>query len=115
MTVNPRSVVVPPLSDANFERVLMTNAMTMVEQQQQMQQQHSAMALAGLLVSGSNTADGLSTTNTLSSLIPLSQQQQLVPQQHPSQISFASLSMGEDDVRFNNPLLGWGYRMSIIA
>ena len=112
MTVIPRSVGVPPLSDANFEQVLMTNAMTMVEQQQQMQQ-HSATALAGLLVSGNSTADGLSTTNTLSSPILLpqqqQQQQQLVPQQQPSQISFTSLlSMGEDDVRINNPLAGMG-------
>lgn len=110
MTVIPRSVGVPPLSDANFEQVLMTNAMTMVEQQQQMQQRHSATALAGLLVSGSNTADGLSTTNMLSPPIPLSQQQQqLVSQQQPSQISFTSLlSMGEDDVKINNPLAGMG-------
>ena len=108
MTVVPRSVGVPPLSDANFEQVLMTNAITM--QQQQMQQRHSAMALTGLLVNGSNTADGLSTTNTLSPSIPLSQQQQqLVPQQQSSQISFTSLlSMGEDDVRINNPLAGMG-------
>ena len=85
----------------------MTNAMTVVEQQQQMQQRHSATALAGLLPSGSNTADGLSITNTLSPTIPLSQQQH---QQHqPSQISFTSLlSMGEDDVRINNPLAGMG-------
>ena len=104
MTVVPRSVGVPPLSDANFEQVLMTNAITM--QQQRMQQRQSAMALTGL-VSGSNTADGLSTTNTLSPPIPLSQQ--LVPQQQPSQISFTSLlSMGEDDVRLNNPLAGMG-------
>jgi osomolarity two-component system response regulator SKN7 len=110
MSVIPRSVGVPPLSDANFEQVLMTNAMTMVEQQQQMQQRHSATALAGLLVSGSITADGLSST-TLSPPIPLSQQhqQQLVSQQQPSQISFTSLlSMGEDDVRINNPLAGMG-------
>ena len=102
MTVIPRSVGVPPLSDANFEQVLMTNAMTMVEQQQQMQQRHSGTALAGLLASGSNAVDGLSTTNALSSTIPLSQQQQ-------SQISFTSLlSMGEDDARINNPLAGMG-------
>lgn len=103
MTVIPRSVGVPPLSDANFEQVLRTNVMTMVEQQQQMQQRHSTTALAGLLVSGSNTADGLSATNTLSSQIPLSQQHQ------PSQISFTSLlSMGEEDGRINNPLAGMG-------
>ena len=102
MTVIPRSVGVPPLSDANFEQVLMSNAVTVVEQQQQMQQRHSATALAGLLVSGSNSADGLSATSTLSSSIPLSQQQ-------PSQFSFTSLlSMGEDDVRINNPLAGMG-------
>lgn len=102
MTVVPRSVGVPPLSDANFEQVLMTNAMTMAGQQQQMQQRHPATALAGLLVNGSNTADGLSSTNTFS-------EQQLVSQQHPSQISFTSLlSMGEDDVRINNPLAGMG-------
>lgn len=103
MTVIPRSVGVPPLSDANFEQVLMTNAMTMVEQQQQMQQRQSTSALAGLLVGGSNTVDGLPAPNTLSSSIPLSQQQQ------PSQISFTSLlNMGEDDVRMNNPLAGMG-------
>jgi len=107
MTVVPRSVGVPPLSDANFEQVLRTNA-TMVERQQ-IQQRHAATALAGLLVSDSNTVDGLSTTNTLSPPISLSQQQQLVPQQQPSQISFTSLlSMGEDDVRINNPLAGMG-------
>jgi osomolarity two-component system, response regulator SKN7 len=102
MTVIPRSVGVPPLSDANFEQVLMTNAMTMVEQQQQMQQRHSATALAGLLVSG-NSVDGLPAANTPSLPIPLSQQEQ------PSQISFTSLlSMGEDDVKINNPLAGMG-------
>jgi osomolarity two-component system response regulator SKN7 len=102
MTVVPRSVGIPPLSDANFEQVLMTNATTMVEQQQQMQQ-HSATALAGLLVSGSDTPDGFPATSTLSSPIPLSHQQQ------PSQFSFTSLlSMGEDDVRINNPLAGMG-------
>lgn len=104
MTAIPRSVGVPPLSDANFEQVLMTNAMTMVEQQQQMQQRQSAAALAGLLVGGSNnTVDGLPASNTLSLPIPPSQQQQ------PPQISFTSLlSMGEDDVRINNPLAGMG-------
>jgi osomolarity two-component system response regulator SKN7 len=101
MTVVPRSVGVPPLSDANFEQVLMTNATTMVEQQQQMQR-HSATALAGL-ASESNTSDGFPTTSTLSSPIPLSQQQQ------SSQFSLTSLlSMGEDDVRINNPLAGMG-------
>ena len=106
MTVIPRSVGVPPLSDANFEQVLMTNAMTMVEQQQQ---RHSATGLAGLLVGGSNTADGISTTNALFSPMPLSQQQQqLVPQHQPSQINFTSLlGMGED-ARINNPLAGMG-------
>ena len=59
MAVIPRSVEVSPLSDANFEQVLMTNAMTTVEKQQQ---RHSATRLAELLVSGSNTADALSTT-----------------------------------------------------
>ena len=119
MSVIPRSVGVPPLSDANFEQVLMTNAMTMVEQQQQqMQQRHSSTtALAGLLVSGSNTEGGglsSSSTNTLSPPIPplhqqQQQQQQLVPQPQPSQISFTSLlSMGEDEVRINNPLAGMG-------
>jgi osomolarity two-component system, response regulator SKN7 len=94
MTVIPRSVGAPPLSDANFEQVLMTNAM-MVQQQQQ--QRHSATAVAGLLVSG----DTVSTTN-----IPFSQQQQ---QQQPSQISFTSLlTMGEDDGKVNNPLAGMG-------
>ena len=103
MTVIPRSVGVPPLSDANFEQVLMTNAITMAEQQQQMRQRHSATAMAGLLVNGSNTTDGLSTTNTVSLPVPLSQQQQ------PSQVSFTSLlSMGEDDARINNPLAGMG-------
>ena len=88
----------------------MTNAMTVVEQQQQMQQRHSATALAGLLVSGSNNpVDGLpaTVTNTLSSSepMPLVSQQQ----QQPSQISFTSLlSMGEEDVRINNPLAGMG-------
>ena len=104
MTVIPRSVGVPPLSDANFEQVLMTNAITMAEQQQQMRQRHSATAMAGLLVNGSNTTDGLSTTNTVSLPVPLSQQQQ-----QPSQVSFTSLlSMGEDDARINNPLAGMG-------
>jgi osomolarity two-component system response regulator SKN7 len=107
MTVIPRSVGVPPLSDANFEQVLMTNAMTM-EQQMQQRQSSTTTAPAGLLV---NTADGLSSssTNTLSSpLSQLHQQQQQLSSQ-PSQISFTSLlSMGEDDVRINNPLAGMG-------
>jgi len=104
MTVIPRSVGVPPLSDANFEQVLMTNAM-MIQQQQQ---RHSA----GLLVGG-NTSDEVSTSATNTLLPPPSPQlqQQMVPQQQqqPSQISFTSLlSMGEDDGRNNNPLAGMG-------
>ena len=92
MTVIPRSVGAPPLSDANFEQVLMTNAMVV---QQQQQQRHSA----GLLASG-NTTDTMSTT--------FSQQQQQ-QQQQSSPISFTSLlTMGEDDGRINNPLAGMG-------
>lgn len=110
MTVIPRSVGVPPLSDANFEQVLMTNAM-MVQQQQQMQQRHCGTPVAGRLVSG-NTTDGLSTsTNAVSlSSLPLAQQQQLVSQQQqPSQISFTSLlAMGEEDGKNVNPLAGMG-------
>ena len=101
MTVIPRSVGVPPLSDANFEQVLMTNAM-MVQQQQQ-QQRHSATTMAGLPVS----REDATCTNPLSFPISLPhQQQQLVPQ---SQASYASLfAMGEDDERINNPLAGMG-------
>jgi hypothetical protein len=103
VTAIPLSVRVPPLSDVNFEQVL--NAMTMVEQQQQMQQQHP--------IDSATALSGLPAENTLSSPIPL-----LVSEQHhqSSQISFtSSLSMGEDDVKINNPLVRWGYRMSIIA
>jgi len=104
MTVIPRSVGVPPLSDANFEQVLKTNAM-MIQQQQQ---RHSGTA-AELFV-GSHTLDA-----ALPLLPPTSQQQQQ-QQQQPSQISFTSLlAMGGDDDdddggrrRINNPLAGMG-------
>jgi len=82
MTVIPRSVGVPPLSDANFEQVLMTNAMMMQQQQQQSQR-----PAVGVIVP------------------PLQQQHQ---QQQQSQLSFTSLlAMGEDDGRIN-PLAGMG-------
>ncbi|KAF8803163.1 hypothetical protein BYT27DRAFT_7196034 [Phlegmacium glaucopus] len=117
MTVIPRSVGVPPLSDANFEQVLMTNAMMM-------QQQLQRPAVAGLLVGGNNNpSHALSTINSLSPpLLPLplqhhhqpQQQQQLVlpppqaQQQPSSQLSPTSLlGMGEDDGRIN-PLAGMG-------
>ena len=129
MTVIPRSVGVPPLSDANFEQVLMTNAMIIHQQQQQQQllqqqlRRHSPTAGAGAtmtghLASGGNS-DGLSITNsnnTLSSSSsssslpqppPPQQQQQLVLQQQHQPLSFTSLL--EDDGRMNNnPLAGMG-------
>jgi len=105
MSTIPRSVGVPPLSDANFEQVLLANAM-MAQQQQLQMQRHVTTAMAGPLVGG-NTADAVSTTNTPSSL-PMSQQQP-VSQLQPSQINFTSLlAMGEDDARINNPLAGMG-------
>jgi osomolarity two-component system, response regulator SKN7 len=87
MSVIPRSVGVPPLSDANFEQVLMTNATMMIQQQQQQQY----------------TTSDTTTSNALSSFLPRSDQAQ-------SQFNFPSL-LGEDDggrMISSNPLAGMG-------
>ena len=120
MTVVPRSVGVPPLSDANFEQVLMTNAM-MIQQHQQQQQQQQQQQLqrysAGLPMNGNNnntnTLDGLS-TSSLPIPLPSTQFLPLPPpppaqrQAQQCQLSFTSLlAMGEDDGRIN-PLAGMG-------
>ena len=106
MTMIPRSVGVPPLSDANFEQVLKTNAMIIQQQQQQQQQLQQQQLGTPELFVGSNTLDEFSSTVPAASALPPTSQQQ----EQPSQISFTSLlTMGGDDGgRINNPLAGMG-------
>ena len=101
MSVIPRSVGVPPLSDANFEQVLMTNATMMIQQQQQ------------YITTTSDTTTTMTTSNALSSFIPRSDQQ---PPSQP--FNFPSL-LGEEEeeedggrmmmmMMSGNPLAGMG-------
>jgi len=84
----PRSVGVPPLSDANFEQALTTSANNLLMMQQQ--QQGSSGSSSNAIASGSGTSQSNGTLNA------------------PSPFNFQFMTDSSDDDGRINPLAGMG-------